>query len=58
MPNVVGTTNDAAIAQLRALGLRVGIVPIPGGNGDSVVSTLPTAGTTVRYGQTVTLYVA
>jgi eukaryotic-like serine/threonine-protein kinase len=58
MPNVVGTTKDAAIAQLRALGLRVGIVPIPGGNGDSVVSTLPTAGTTVRYGQTVTLYVA
>jgi eukaryotic-like serine/threonine-protein kinase len=58
MPNVVGTSKDAAVAQLRELGLEVGIVPIPGGNGDTVVSTLPTAGTTVRYGQTVTLYVA
>ncbi len=58
MPDVVGTGKDAAIARLKALGLRVGVVPIPGGNGDTVVSTLPTAGTTVRYGQTVTLYVA
>ena len=58
MPNVVGTGRDAAVAELRALGLKVGVVPIPGGNGDTVVSSLPTAGTTVRYGQTVTLYVA
>ena len=58
MPSVVGDTKDAAIAELRALGLKVGVVPIPGGNGDTVVSSLPTSGTTVRYGQTVTLYVA
>jgi eukaryotic-like serine/threonine-protein kinase len=58
MPDVVGLSKDAAVAKLRALGLHVGIVPIPGGNGENVVSTLPTAGTTVRYGQTVNLYVA
>jgi beta-lactam-binding protein with PASTA domain len=58
MPAVVGMSKDAATAKLRDLGLKVGLVPIPGGNGDAVVSTLPTAGTTVRYGQTVTLYVA
>ena len=58
MPDVVGLSRDVAAAKLRAAGLHVGIVPIPGGNGDNVVSTLPTAGTTVRYGQTVNLYVA
>jgi beta-lactam-binding protein with PASTA domain len=51
-------SKDAAIARLEALGLRVGVIPIPGGNGDTVVSTLPTAGTTVRYGQTVNVYLA
>jgi serine/threonine-protein kinase len=58
MPSVVGLSKSAASARLDALGLSVGVVPIPGSNGDSVVSTLPTAGTTVRYGQTVTIYVA
>jgi beta-lactam-binding protein with PASTA domain len=58
MPDVVGMSKDAAIARLEALGLRVGVIPIPGGNGDTVVSTLPTAGTTVRYGQTVNVYLA
>jgi len=33
-------------------------VPIPGGNANTVVSTLPTAQSTVRFGQTVTIYVA
>jgi serine/threonine-protein kinase len=58
MPSVVGMSKDAATAELRALGLKVGYTPIPGSNADTVVSTLPTAGTTVRYGQTVTLFVA
>jgi serine/threonine-protein kinase len=58
MPDVVGMSKDAATSRLDALGLSVGVVPIPGGNGATVVSTLPTAQTTVRYGQTVTIYVA
>jgi eukaryotic-like serine/threonine-protein kinase len=58
MPNVVGMSKSAATSHLDGLGLSVGVVPIPGGNGDTVVSTLPTAQTTVRFGQTVTIYVA
>jgi serine/threonine-protein kinase len=58
MPAVVGMSKDAAAARLQDLGLKVGFTPIPGSNADTVVSTLPTAGTTVRYGQVVTLFVA
>jgi eukaryotic-like serine/threonine-protein kinase len=58
LPDVVGISKDAAAAKLQALGLKVGFTPIPGSNADTVVSMLPTAGTTVRYGQVVTLFVA
>ncbi|MGZ4152501.1 MAG: Stk1 family PASTA domain-containing Ser/Thr kinase, partial [Actinomycetota bacterium] len=58
MPDVVGMSKDAAAAKLQDLGLKVGFTPIPGSNADTVVSTLPTAGTTVRYAQVVTLFVA
>jgi eukaryotic-like serine/threonine-protein kinase len=58
MPDVVGLSKSAAATRLDSVGLSLGVVPIPGGNGDTVVSSLPTAGTTVRFGQTVTIYVA
>jgi serine/threonine protein kinase/beta-lactam-binding protein with PASTA domain len=58
MPDVVGMSTDAATAKLKALGLRVAVTPIPGSAANTVVSTLPTAGSTVRYAQTVTIYVA
>jgi eukaryotic-like serine/threonine-protein kinase len=58
MPNVVGMSKTAATSRLDGLGLSVGVVPIPGGNANTVVSTLPTAQSTVRFGQTVTIYVA
>ncbi len=58
MPDVIGMSREAAAARLQDLGLKVGLTPIPGSNADTVVSTLPTAGTTVRYAQVVTLFVA
>jgi eukaryotic-like serine/threonine-protein kinase len=57
MPNVVGMSKQAAIDSLQALGLRVAVSPLPGSNGTTVAGQLPLAGETVRYGQTVTIYV-
>jgi eukaryotic-like serine/threonine-protein kinase len=58
VPNFVGMKKDQAIAAIQALGLRAQWYPVPGSNGDTVVSQLPEGGTRVRAGSTVTIYVA
>jgi beta-lactam-binding protein with PASTA domain len=58
MPNVVGMSKEAAVAKLRTLGLHVGVLTVLNSSGTTVVSQIPSAGVTVQYGQTVTIYVA
>ena len=58
MPNVVGMSGDAARNRLEDLGLVVDETPIPNGPDGEVVGQEPDEGTTVREGQTVTIYVA
>ncbi len=59
MPNVVGMSKDAAIAKLNGLGLdvHVALVQVPNPQG-LVVYQEPGAGATVKYRQSVTIYVA
>jgi eukaryotic-like serine/threonine-protein kinase len=58
MPNVVGMERDAAVAQLRSLGLLVEVSIVPGHGGTRVVFQEPASGTTVRAGDLVHVYVA
>lgn len=58
MPPVVGMSKEAAVAKLKALGLHVGVLTVLNSSGATVVSQIPSAGVTVQYGQTVTIYVA
>jgi eukaryotic-like serine/threonine-protein kinase len=58
MPSVVGMSRDAAVAKLRTLGLIVDVSIVPGHQGAQVVFQEPAAGTTVRAGDTVHIYVA
>ncbi len=54
----VGMSEAEAVVAIRALGLVPAVVPVPGGTGHTVVSQLPAVGSTVRAGQTITIYVA
>jgi beta-lactam-binding protein with PASTA domain len=58
LPSFVGMSKDAAVVRIRELGLVPQLVPVPGGNGNTVVSQLPAAGATVRVGDSIALYVA
>jgi serine/threonine-protein kinase len=58
LPSFVGMTKDAAVARIRELGLVPQVVPVPGGNGNTVVSQLPAPGATVRVGDSIAIYVA
>jgi serine/threonine-protein kinase len=58
LPSFLGLGRDEAIARIHALGLEARVLPIPGGNGSTVVSQLPTVGATVRVGDTIAIYVA
>jgi serine/threonine-protein kinase len=58
MPNVVGMGRDAAVVELRALGLLVDVAIVPGQDGGQVVFQEPSAGTIVEVGDTVSVYVA
>jgi beta-lactam-binding protein with PASTA domain len=58
MPNVVGMGRDAAVAQLRSLGLLVDVAIVPGHAGSSVVFQEPPSGTIVHAGDVVHIYVA
>lgn len=57
MPNVIGMSRDQAIAELRALGLEVEALRVPGSSGDRVVGQQPRAGSTVQAGSEVTIYI-
>jgi serine/threonine-protein kinase len=58
LPSFLGMGRDEAIARMEQLGLEAQVVPVPGGNGSTVVSQLPTVGETVRAGDTIAIYVA
>jgi eukaryotic-like serine/threonine-protein kinase len=58
LPSFLGMGRDEAIARIEQLGLEAQVVPVPGGNGSTVVSQLPTVGESVRAGDTIAIYVA
>jgi eukaryotic-like serine/threonine-protein kinase len=58
MPSVVGMSRDGAVDRLRSLGLLVDVSIVPGHAGARVVFQEPAAGTTVRAGDLVHIYVA
>jgi len=59
VPSFVGKGRDAAVAEIRALGLVPEVIELPGAVGDlTVASQLPIGGTVVRVGTTITIYVA
>lgn len=57
VPSYIGMSEDAAVAAIRADGLVPNVVNLPTVTGN-VVSQEPVPGTTVRAGDTVTVYVA
>ncbi len=59
LPSFVGMARDAAVAEIRALGLVPQVVELPGAVGEpTVASQVPIAGSTVRAGDRITIYVA
>lgn len=59
VPSFVGMGRDAAVAEIRSLGLVPEVIELPGAVGDlTVASQLPIGGTVVRVGTTITIYVA
>ena len=58
MPSVVGMGRDEAVSKLRSLGLVVDVSIVPGHQGSRVVFQEPAAGTIVRAGDLVHIYVA
>ncbi len=58
MPSVVGMSRDGAVDKLRSLGLLVDVSIVPGHAGAQVVFQEPAAGTIVRAGDLVHIYVA
>ena len=57
-PNFVGMSVEAAQGLAELHGLKLAALEVPGGGGNDVVSQIPSAGTRVRYGSTVTVYYA
>jgi serine/threonine-protein kinase len=57
-PNFVGMSVTAAQGLADSVGLNLAALEVPGGSGNDVVSQIPTAGTRVRYGSTITVYYA
>jgi beta-lactam-binding protein with PASTA domain len=58
MPDVTPLNEAQAVAKLEGLGLKVSVVQLPNTSGDNVVSQKPAEETTVKQGQTVTIFVA
>jgi len=58
VPTLTGLTPAAAKAKANEYGLEVSFFDVPGTAHTVVISQIPTAGTTVHAGDTVTLYVA
>jgi beta-lactam-binding protein with PASTA domain/tRNA A-37 threonylcarbamoyl transferase component Bud32 len=57
-PVLTGLTPAEARAKAAQYGLKVAISVVPGTAGTLIISQVPSAGTTVRYGDTITLYAA
>jgi beta-lactam-binding protein with PASTA domain len=57
MPDVKRMTASAAIAQLKSLGLKPSTSTAPGSTGNIVFGQQPSAGSTVKAGQTVTIFI-
>jgi eukaryotic-like serine/threonine-protein kinase len=55
-PDFDGMSVDAARELAESVGLNLTALPVPGSNGGNIVSQLPSAGTRVRYGSTITVY--
>jgi beta-lactam-binding protein with PASTA domain/tRNA A-37 threonylcarbamoyl transferase component Bud32 len=57
-PVLTGLTPAQARAKADGYGLNVAISVVPGTPGTIIISQVPAAGTTVRYGDTITLFAA
>jgi serine/threonine-protein kinase len=57
-PRFTGLTPDEATALAKQNGLKISFFDVPGTPHTTIIGQNPTAGTTVRYGDTITLYVA
>jgi serine/threonine-protein kinase len=57
-PNFVGLTVDQARARAEAVGLKLAPLPVPGTDGNQVISQLTPAGSRVRYGSTISVFYA
>ncbi|HEX6399805.1 MAG TPA: Stk1 family PASTA domain-containing Ser/Thr kinase [Actinomycetota bacterium] len=57
-PDFVGMTVEEARAAAERSGLKLAPLPVPGTNGNEVISQLTPAGSRVRYGTTITVYYA
>jgi serine/threonine-protein kinase len=57
-PDFIGMSVDEAKALAEQAGLEVTALPVPGSSGGNIVSQLPSPGTRVRYGSTITVYYA
>jgi eukaryotic-like serine/threonine-protein kinase len=58
VPSFQGLSRDDAVSRIRSLGLVPSVYPVPGSSGTTVVSQLPNAGTIVKAGSTITIYIA
>jgi serine/threonine-protein kinase len=58
VPTLTGLSPDEAKAKARAYGLEVSFSYVPGTSQTIVISQIPVAGTMVRSGDTITLWVA
>jgi beta-lactam-binding protein with PASTA domain len=57
-PNFLGLSRSDAQALADEWGLRLAILAVPNTDGSNVISQLPSGGGTVKYGATITLYMA
>jgi eukaryotic-like serine/threonine-protein kinase len=57
-PNFTGMTKTQAEAKADEVGLQLAFIYLPGTSGTIVIAQSPVAGTTVRNGDTVTLYMS
>ena len=55
-PDFTQMSVEAAKALAQSHGLVIAAYPVPGATGNTVMTQLPSAGTTVPYGSTVTVY--
>jgi beta-lactam-binding protein with PASTA domain len=57
-PDFQGMSVEAARTLAESVGLKLTALQVPGSSGNNIVSQLPTGGTRVRYGSTITVYYA